>query len=54
MAGFELFLGQLFEHSDEPLGTPFEEWCRRHDIHPEAWGAWERFEADRGSRHIAG
>jgi hypothetical protein len=46
MASFDLYLGQLFERVEEPLTTPFEDWCREHAIHPEAWGAWERFELD--------
>lgn len=46
MASFDLYLGQLFERTEEPLATPFEDWCREHRIHPEAWGAWERYEAD--------
>jgi hypothetical protein len=24
--------------------SPFEDWCELHDIHPEAYGAWEFFE----------
>ncbi len=29
----------------DSLATPFEDWCGAHGIHPEAFGAWERFEA---------
>ena len=29
----------------ESLSTPFEEWCAARDIHPDAIGAWECFEA---------
>lgn len=45
MAGYDLFLGQLFEHEDEPLVTPFEQWCADHDTPPEARGAWEAYSA---------
>ncbi|GCD90681.1 hypothetical protein [Nocardioides sp. LS1] len=27
------------------LTTRFEDWCEQHRIHPEAFGAWERYEA---------
>ncbi len=55
MASFDLYLGQLFERVEEPLTTPFEDWCREHRIHPESWGAWERFEAEQAyARPTAG
>ncbi|GCD90682.1 hypothetical protein [Nocardioides sp. LS1] len=31
------------------LTTPFEDWCESQGIHPEAFGAWEGFEAHRSS-----
>lgn len=27
------------------LSTRFEDWCERAGTHPEAFGAWERYEA---------
>lgn len=45
MASFDLFLGHLFEHVEETLTTPFEDWCREHRVHPESRNAWPRFEA---------
>ena len=32
------------ESADPPLTTPFEDWCEREGVHPEAPGAWEFFE----------
>jgi hypothetical protein len=29
-----------------PLTTPFEDWCERTGVHPEALGAWEAFVLD--------
>ncbi len=46
MAAYDQLLGHLFERPGDAPTTPFEDWCREHRIHPEAWGAWERYEAD--------
>jgi hypothetical protein len=52
---FDLYLGQLFDHVDETLSTPFEDWCREQRIHPDAWGAWERYAAaSQSQQRVAG
>jgi hypothetical protein len=28
----------------DPVTTPFEDWCDREGVHPEASDAWDRFE----------
>lgn len=32
------------EGEGSSVTTPFEDWCERHDVDPEALGAWEHFE----------
>ena len=33
--------------ASDSLATPFEDWCGARGIHPDAFGAWECFEASR-------
>jgi len=33
----------------ELLASPFEDWCGSQGIHPEAFGAWESFQATAAS-----
>ena len=30
---------------DRPVTSAYEDWCDEHGVRPEAWGAWEAFEA---------
>lgn len=36
--------------SPERMTSPFEDWCEAQGVHPEAFGAWESFEATVGVR----
>ena len=33
----------------ERMTSPFEDWCETQGIHPDAFGAWESYEATAGA-----
>jgi hypothetical protein len=32
-----------WDQPDEPVTTPFEDWCEAHGLHPEDPNAWNSF-----------
>ena len=38
----------LMMNDDEPLATPYEEWCASMDLHPDDSRAWPLYDASIG------